>query len=94
HQLDLRITLVSPNTRLRTPARALLDCGCTKTSIDASFARRMGFVTQPVQFPRPVYNADGSLNGHVKEVVPLEMEIRDADGALHRERLDFPVVNL
>lgn len=43
---------------------------------------------------RPVYNADGTLNGYVKEVAVLEMEIRDTDGNPHRELLDLPVVNL
>lgn len=94
NQLDLRVVLTTQDTRERVPARALLDSGCTKTSIDASFVRRKRLLTRPTMEKRPVYNADGTLNGHIKEVAYLELEVRDADGALHRELYEFPVVNL
>ncbi|KZV89739.1 hypothetical protein EXIGLDRAFT_597567, partial [Exidia glandulosa HHB12029] len=42
----------------------------------------------------PVYNADGSLNGHIKEYVELRIIIRDSAGNEHAERCDLPVANL
>ena len=41
-----------------------------------------------------MYNADRTLNGYIKEVVFLEMEIQDSDGFTHRELVEFLVVNL
>ena len=92
--MEIRVSITTQNTRERFATKALLDCGCTKTSIDSGFVRRNKLLTRPVTDHRPVYNADGTLNGYVKEYVLLEVEIRDADGTAHRELMDLPVVNL
>lgn len=93
-QIDLEVTLATMDTRETFGAEALLDSGCSKTSVDHDFVRRNRLTTQPAKIVRPIYNADGSLNGHIKEYVELVLTIRDSDGHEHQERRDFPVVNL
>ena len=92
--MDLKVVLTTRDTRKRIVTVALLDRGCTKTSIDLSFVRRKGLKTRAAKEAVPVRNADGSLNGYVKEYVELEVEVADAHGRVHRELLDFQVVNL
>ncbi|EJD44806.1 hypothetical protein AURDEDRAFT_24922, partial [Auricularia subglabra TFB-10046 SS5] len=56
--------------------------------------RRKQLTTQPAAVVRTVYNADGSVNGFIKEYVELLIKIRNADGREHVEKRDFPVANL
>ena len=93
-QFDLAPVLITEDTRERLPVRALLDCGCTKTSIDSSFACCVHLPTRPVLDKCPMCNTNGSLSGYIKELATLRMEMRDTDGNLHHRILKFPLVNL
>jgi transposase InsO family protein len=93
-QLDMKVVAITTDTRRRLTPRTLLDSGCTKSSIDAGFAKKMGIHTKPVHNPTPVRNADGSINGWVKTYAELEIEFVDAEGFSHREIIEFPIVNL
>jgi hypothetical protein len=90
--MELEISITTNN--MRRKALALVDSGCTKTSIDSTFARTHKIPLKPAQFPVKVFNADGSINGYVKNHASLEMEIEDSDGAIHTETIDAQVVNL
>ena len=71
--------------------RALVDSGCTGSSIDAGYVQAKGLNTQPLPRPVPVYNADGTLNngGSITHTVTLRLTIGQ-----HSERITFGVTNL
>jgi len=92
--MGMRLTLTDINTRHSTTALALLDSGCTRSSIDPTFVRTNGLRTKPVEPPIPVRNGDGTINGYVKEYVEVEVGITDSDGTPHRELLELQVVKL
>ena len=77
-QMSLRLTVTALDTAERFEARALLDSGCTTSSIDRDFVKRKQLTTQPAAVVRAVYNADGSVNGFIKEYVELLVVVRDA----------------
>ena len=56
---------------------ALLDSGCTGTTMDQQFAKEKGLETHKLPQPIPVYNADGSINqaGSITEFVVVELTI-------------------
>ena len=63
---------------------ALLDSGCTGTTMDQQFAKEKGLETHKLPRPIPVYNADGSINqaGSITEFVVVELTIDD-----HKEQI-------
>lgn len=71
--------------------KALIDSGCTGSSIDAGFIAAKGINTQKLARPIPVCNADGTLNagGVITDYVVLQMKIGD-----HVERLTLGVTDL
>jgi len=93
-QIDLKVTLTAQDAQTRYTARTLIDSGCTQSSVDIGFVRRYKLATRDVSRAVPVHNADGSLNGYVKEHVEIPMEIIDSEGTVHRETIDLQVINL
>lgn len=71
--------------------RALVDSGCTGSSIDTGFVQAKGLNPQPLPRPVPVYNADGTLNngGSITHTVTLRLTIGQ-----HSERITFGVTIL
>ena len=59
------------------PIKALLDCGCTASSISQSFVDKHQILTHRLAKAIPVYNADGTMNaqGNITEYVVLRMRI-------------------
>ena len=80
----LPATLATLDDRRSFSVKALVDSGCTGSSIDAGFVAAKGINTQKLAHPIPVYNADGTLNagGVITDYVALQMTIGD-----HVERL-------
>ena len=93
-QMDIKTSVTTTDTQMRTTAKALLDSGCSKTCIDPSFVEAHQLRTFPSRTVTPVHNADNSINGYIREYVELELEILDSKGVLHREVRDLPIVNL
>ena len=93
-QLDLKLSVTAVDTRQRFGATALVDSGCTASCVDRGFVQAKGLNTKPLAFPHQAWNADGTLNGTIKDYVTLEIEIVDSAGDPHRELIDLPVVNL
>ena len=69
--------------------KALVDSGCTHTGIDEQLVKDKKISTKPIDFSFEVFNADGTKNGEVTKVAPLEIEI---DG--HTEQLEAAVTDL
>ena len=63
---------------------ALLDSGCTGTTMDQRFTKEKGLETHKLPRPIPVYNADGSINqaGSITEFAIVELTIDD-----HKEQI-------
>ena len=69
--------------------KALVDSGCTHTGIDEQLVKNKKIQTKPINFSFEVFNADGSRNGEVTKVAPLEIEING-----HKETLEAAVMDL
>jgi len=69
--------------------KALVDSGCTYTGIDEQLVKDKRIQTKPINFSFKVFNADGTKNGEVTKVVPLEIKINR-----HKETLEAAVTDL
>ena len=69
--------------------KALVDSGCTHTGINEQLVKDKRIQTKKIDFSFEVFNADGTKNGEVTKVVPLEVEING-----HKETLEAAVTDL
>jgi len=69
--------------------KALMDSGCTHTGIDEQLVKDKRIQTKPINFSFEVFNADGTKNGEVTKVAPLEVKING-----HKETLEAAVTDL
>jgi len=69
--------------------KALVDSGCTHTRIDEKLVKDRRIQTKPINFSFKVFNTDGTKNGEVTKMVPLEIEING-----HKETLEAVVMDL
>ena len=91
NQMDVAMTMTTLDDQRTFSTKALLDCGCTGSSINEDFVRRNHINTRKLPRAIPVYNADGTLNsgGPIAEFVDLKIQIQN-----HVERLPLAVTNL
>ncbi|KAH0839330.1 hypothetical protein J3R83DRAFT_3, partial [Lanmaoa asiatica] len=90
NSLEVPVTLrMSDGTSAEV--KALIDSGCTGSSIHEKFVAEKGVVTHTLPRPMSVYNANGSLNtsGKIEKFVIVEMQILD-----HKEQIALAVTNL
>ena len=69
--------------------KALVDSRCTHTGIDEQLVKDRRIQTKKINFSFEVFNADGTKNGEVTKVAPLEVEING-----HKETLEAAVTDL
>jgi len=69
--------------------KALVDSGCTHTRIDEKLVKDRRIQTKPINFSFKVFNTDGTKNGEVTKMIPLEIEING-----HKETLEAAVMDL
>ena len=69
--------------------KALVDSGYTHTEIDEQLVKDRRIQTKKIDFSFEVFNTDGTKNGEVTKVAPLEVEING-----HKETLEAAVTNL
>ena len=69
--------------------KALVDSGCTHTGIDEQLVKDKRIQTKKIDFSFEVFNANGTKNGEVTKVVPLEVKING-----HKETLEAAVTDL
>lgn len=91
NQMDIPLIVTTLDDQRPFSIKALLDSGCTGSSIDAAFVQQHQINTRKFPRPIPVYNADGTLNagGPISEFVEMRMRVQD-----HIEHLSFSVTNL
>jgi len=66
-----------------------VDSGCTHTGIDEQLVKDKRIQMKPINFSFKVFNADGTKNGEVIKVAPLEIEING-----YKEKLEVVVIDL
>ena len=69
--------------------KALVDSGCMHTGIDEQLVKDKRIQTKLINFSFEVFNANGTKNGEVTKVAPLEIEINR-----HKETLEAAVTDL
>ena len=69
--------------------KALVDSRCTHMRIDKQLVKDKRIQTKPIDFSFKVFNADGTKNGKVTKVAPLEIKING-----HKETLEVAVTDL
>jgi len=69
--------------------KALVDSRCTHTGIDKQLVKDKRIQTKSIDFSFEVFNTDGTKNGEVTKVAPLEIEINE-----HKETLEAAVIDL
>ena len=69
--------------------KVLVDSSCTHTVIDEQLVKDKRIPTKSINFSFEVFNANGTKNGEVTKVVPLEIEINR-----HKETLEAVVTDL
>jgi len=69
--------------------KALVDSGCTHTGINEQLVKDKNIQTKKIDFSFKVFNADGTKNGEVTKVAPLEVKING-----HKETLEAAVTDL
>jgi len=55
--------------------KTLVNSECTHTGIDEQFVKDKRIQMKPINFLFKVFNADGTKNGEMTKVMPLEIEI-------------------
>ena len=69
--------------------KALVDSRCTHTGIDKQLVKDKRIQMKSIDFSFKVFNTDGTKNGEVTKVAPLEIEINR-----HKETLEVAVMDL
>ena len=69
--------------------KALVDSGYIHTEINEQLVKNKRIPTKLIDFSFEVFNADGTKNGEVTKVVPLEIEINR-----HKKNLEVAVTDL
>jgi len=87
-ELNVQADIKTGNGR-NLKVKALVDSGCTHTEIDEQLVKEKKIQTKAIDFSFEVFNADGTKNGEVTKVAPLEMEING-----HKEKLEAAVTDL
>jgi len=80
---------VKTKNRKKLKVKALVDPGYTHTGINKQLVKDKRIQMKPTNFSFEVFNTDGTKNGEVTRVVPLEIEING-----HKKQLEAAVMDL
>ena len=91
NKLETRVILTVPHNSTSLETTALIDSGCTGSTINVRFVKKNNLPTRSLPRPIPVYNADGTLNanGAITQTCKLRMVIQD-----HVEEINFAVSDI
>lgn len=90
-QMDVKLSVTTLDTLKTLQIMALLDTGCTGSSVNREFIDWNQIKAQKLRSPIPVYNADSTPNsgGFIIDYVEMCMAIQD-----HSKRIIFTITNL
>ena len=82
--MNVKLAVTMLDTQDTYQIKALLDTGCTSSSINRDFINRNHIKAQKLRSPIPVFNADGAPNSgeFIMDYVEMQMMIQD-----HSERV-------
>jgi len=69
--------------------KALVDSRCTHTEIDEQLVKDKRIQTKPINFSFKVFNTNGTKNGEVTKMAPLEIEVNRCKGKLEAVVIDL-----
>ena len=87
-KLNVQANIKTKNGK-KLKVKALVDSGYTHTGIDKQLVKDKRIQTKPINFSFEVFNANGTKNGEITKVAPLEVEINR-----HKETLEAIVTDL
>ena len=87
-ELNVQVSVKTQNSK-KLKVKALVDSGCMYTGIDEQLVKDKRIQTKPINFSFEVFNADGTKNGEVTKMVPLEIKING-----HKKTLEAAVTDL
>jgi len=87
-ELNIQANVKTKNGK-NLKVKALVDSGCTYTGIDKQLVKEKRIQTKPINFSFEVFNVDGTKNGEVTKMTPLEIKINR-----HKEQLEVAVTDL
>ena len=87
-ELNIQAAIKTKNGK-ELKVKALVDSRCTYTGINEQLVKDKRIQTKKINFSFKVFNADGTKNGEVTKVAPLEIEING-----HKETLEAAVTDL
>jgi len=73
-ELNVQADIKTKNSK-KIKMKTLVDSECTHTGIDEQLVKDKRIQTRPINFSFRVFNADGTKNGEVTKVAPLEVKI-------------------
>jgi len=87
-ELNVQANVKTKNGK-KLKVKALVDSRCTHTGIDEQLVKDKRIQTKPINFSFEVFNADGTKNGKMTKVAPLEIKING-----YKKTLEAAVMNL
>jgi len=87
-ELNMQANVKTKNGK-KLKVKALVDSGCMYTGIDEQLVKDKRIQTKLINFSFEVFNANGTKNGEVTKVAPLEIKINR-----HKETLKAAVMDL
>ena len=84
----MQATVKTKNSK-NLKVKALVDSRCTHTEIDEQLVKDKRIQTKKIDFSFEVFNTDGTKNGEVAKVAPLEVKING-----YKETLEMAVTDL
>ena len=87
-KLNVQANIKTKNGK-KLEVKALVDSGCTHIEINEQLVKDKKIPTKPIDFSFEVFNIDGTKNGEVTKMAPLEIKINR-----HTEQLEATVTDL
>ena len=87
-ELNVQANVKTKNGK-KLKVKILVDSGCMHIGIDEQLVKNKRSPTKLIDFSFEVFNADGTKNGEVTKVAPLEIKINR-----HKETLEVAVTDL
>ena len=80
---------IKTKNKKKLEVKILMDSGCTHTGINEQLVKDKKIPTKPIDFSFEVFNIDGTKNGEITKVAPLEIKING-----HTEQLEVTFTDL